>query len=130
MTDPAFELERLLDDSAPEELILSDLADCQLSGRKDKRRLPDPLAEQALARGFEPETYQSVLWFCIVFMPVKAIGVYRVLPAKEPTPDGDDRYRIARVAWDRSQVLTHLVVVWIPVLVIAACVAIGVGLRN
>ncbi len=48
------------------------------------------LADDAKSAGCEPVVYQSVLWWCFVYMPVVPRSVYFVLPCIEcDDPDGD-----------------------------------------
>ena len=105
-------VKRLIDGADTETLAFYDVSDCQLYGRKHRRRLTGSLAEAASKAGCKPLVYQSVLWWCFVFIPVFPQAVFVVIPCLEcDDPDGDaDQYRGIRVSWDSRQVCTHYLV--------------------
>lgn len=100
---------RLIDGADTETLIFYDVSDCQIYGHKHKRKLTGTLATDAESAGCIPIVYQSVLWFCLVFVPVWPLGTYFIIPRAEcDDPDGDaDQYRGIRAQWDSSQVIAH-----------------------
>ena len=102
-------------------IAVYDVSDQQLYGRKHFRRLSGSLADQAKSAGCEPLVYQSVLWWCLVYMPVLPRGVFFVLPCKEcDDPDGDAlQYRAIPVRWDWPQVRLHYLVAYLPLLLLA-----------
>jgi len=103
---------RLISGKDVETLAFYDVSDEQLYGRKHRRRLSDDLAEDARLAGCEPVVYQSVLWWCLVYIPVRPLAVYLVMPCLEcDDPDGDaDQYRGIRVKWDSRQIACHYLV--------------------
>lgn len=114
-TVPQFDdiVDRLITASNVEDLVFYDVSDCNLYGRKNSQRLSGNVADRATAAGCDTLVYQSVLWWCIVFVPVFPLGVYTVIQKLEcDDPDGDaDQYRAIRVAWDRQQVGTQFLIV-------------------
>lgn len=89
-----------------EDIVVYDVSDCQLFGRKHYRRLTGELAHAAEAAGCRPEVYESVYWWTLVYFPVKALGTYLVMPRQEcDDPDGDaDQYRAVKLPMDWGQV--------------------------
>ena len=106
-------VDRLITASNVEDLVFYDVSDCNLYGRKNAQRLTGTLAERATAAGCDTLVYQSVLWWCCVFIPVFPLGVYTVVQKLEcDDPDGDaDQYRAIRAAWDWQQVATRFLMV-------------------
>jgi hypothetical protein len=106
-------VDRLITASNVEDLVFYDVSDCNLYGRKRAQRLTGTLAERATAAGCDTLVYQSVLWWCFVFIPVFPRGVYTVIQKLEcDDPDGDaDQYRAIRVTWDWQQVGTQFLIV-------------------
>ena len=100
---------RLIDGTDTEKLVFYDVSDCQFYGRKHRRKLTGTLAAEAESAGCVPTVYQSVLWFCLVFVPVWPLGTYFIIPCDEcDDPDGDaDQYRGIRAKRDMSQVVIH-----------------------
>jgi hypothetical protein len=100
---------RLISGEDVDDLAFYDVSDCQLYGRKHARRLRGKDAERAVAAGCEPIAYQSVLWWCLVFIPVRPIGVYVIMPRTEcDDPDGDaEQYRGIRIPRDTAQITVH-----------------------
>ncbi len=115
---------RLIDGTDTETLAFYDVSDCQIYGRKYCRKLTGPLGDAADAAGCERTVYQTVLWCCLVFMPVFPLGVYFVIPCLEcDDPDGDaEQYRGLRARWDYWQVAIHYTVM------LSLLVAMGVVL--
>lgn len=105
-------IDQLLSGKDVDDLVFYDVSDCHLYGRKNTRRLQGKEAERAVAAGCEPIVYQSVLWWCLVFIPVRPIGVYVVMPRTEcDDPDNNaDQYRAIRVRRDRGQIALHYLV--------------------
>jgi len=112
---------QLIDGVDTETLVFDDVSDCQIYGSQHKRRLSGGLAAAAESAGCVPTVYQSVLWFCLVFVPVWPLGTYFIIPCAEcDDPDRDaDQYRGVRANWDTSQVVVHYSVL------VAHVVAIG-----
>ena len=100
---------RLIDGADTESLAFYDVSDCQIYGRKYLRKLTGPLADAADAAGCARTVYQTVLWSCLVYMPVFPLGVYFVIPCLEcDDPDGDAvQYRGIRARWDAWQIVFH-----------------------
>ena len=115
---------RLIDGADTETLAFYDVSDCQIYGSKHKRKLSGALATDAESAGCVPIVYQSVLWFCLVFIPVWPLGTYFIIPRAEcDEPDGDaDQYRGIRAQWDSSQVIVHYWALAAHVLAIVALV--------
>ncbi len=113
---------RLIDGTDTETLTFYDVSDCQIYGRKHLRQLSGTLAADAASVGCVPTVYQSVLWFCLVFVPVWPIGTYYIMPCvKCDDPDGDaDQYRAVRANWDTAQVLVHYLPFAVHFIVVAA----------
>ena len=105
-------VDRLITASNVEDLVFYDVSDCNLYGRKNPKRLSGHIAHRATAAGCDTLVYQSVVWFCVVFIPVFPLGVYTVIRKLEcDDPDGDaDQYRAIRVAWDWQQVGTQFLI--------------------
>ncbi len=95
-----------------ETLAFYDVSDCQIYGRKHRRKLTGRLADAAKAAGCQRVVYQTVLWWCLVYMPVFPLGVYFVIPCVEcDDPDGDaEQYRGIRAQWDFGQITLHYIV--------------------
>ena len=112
---------RLIDGTNTETLVFYDVSDCQIYGRKHRRKLSGALAAEAESVGCVPTVYQSVLWFCLVFVPVWPLGTYFIMPCSVcDDPDGDaDQYRGVRAKWDTSQVTLHYWALAAQVLVVA-----------
>ena len=103
---------RLIDRTDTETLAFYDVSDCQIYGRKHRRKLTGTLADAADNAGCERSVYQTVLWWCFVYMPVFPLGVYFVIPSiKCDDPDGDaEQYRGVRAPWDSWQIAFHYAV--------------------
>src|SRR5437870_5261889 len=71
---------RLIAGQDTEDIVVYDVSDCQLYGRRRYRRLTGESAQSAAAAGCRAEVYQSVYWLTLVYFPVKPLGVYLVLP--------------------------------------------------
>src|SRR5690606_38968616 len=96
---------RLVRGENVEEFRVYDVSDRILYGSKDRRELPDPLATLARSSGLEPVVYQSIYWFCIVFIPFYPLGTYSVIPYADFDEEDDaERYRGIRIEWDWKQV--------------------------
>ncbi len=110
---------RLIDGTDIEILAFYDVSDCQIYGRKHRRRLSGTLAAEAESAGCAPTAYQTVLWFCLVYMPVWPLGTYFVMPFAEHDGFDDDaeRYRGIRVNCDASQISFHYAIMLTPLLV-------------
>ena len=106
------DVKRLISGKDIETLAFYDVSDQQIYGRKHLRRLTGDFAEAAKLAGCEPVVYQSVLWWCLVYIPVRPLAVYLVIPRLEcDDPDGDaDQYRGFRVDWDSRQIACHYLV--------------------
>ena len=113
-------IRRLIAGRDTEDIVVYDVSDCQLYGRRCRQRLAGELAQAAEAAGCEPVVYQSVYWFTLAYIPFKPLGTYLVLPRQTcDDPDGDaEQYRAVRLPMDWGQVAFHYAVV--PVLL--ACV--------
>ena len=113
---------RLIAGSETEDLVFYDLSDHQLYGRKNRIRLTGEAAKLAEDAGCDPIVYQSVLWWCLVFIPLVPLGVFAVIPKLEcDDPDGDaDQYRGIRMAWDWNQIGIQYGVVFGTALLLAA----------
>ena len=104
---------RLIDGRDTETLAFYDVSDCQIYGRKHRQKLSGVLADAAKSAGCEPIVYQTVLWWCLVYMPVVPLGTYFVIPCVEcDDPDGDaEQYRGVRAELDSSQIAVQYSVV-------------------
>lgn len=124
-------VQQLIAGSNIEDLVFYDVSDCQLYGRKHLRRLTGELARNADAAGCEVVVYQCVLWWCLVFIPVRPLGVYVVLPRREcDDPDGDaDQYRGLRVQWDWSQIAFQYLITFMLLLAVPGGVGFWLWLR-
>ena len=100
-------VDRLLDDAVSHHVISSDVDDVNLYGSKHKRRIAGAAAERLMQSGLEPEVYQAVSWWCLVFVPLVPLGTYAVADFTELLPDGDDHSRCVRVQMDWSQAILH-----------------------
>ncbi len=100
---------RLIDGNDTETLVFYDVSDRQIYGRKHRRNLTGALADSAHAAGCCPTVYQTVLWRCLVYLPVLPLGVYFVIPCIEcDDPNGDaEQYRGIRARWDSRQIAFH-----------------------
>jgi len=114
-------IRRLIAGSDVEEIVVYDVSDCQLYGRRYRLKLTGDLALSAEDAECEPVVYQSVYWFTLAYFPFKPLGTYLVLPRKTcDDPDGDaDQYRAVRLATDWRQIAVHYI---IAVLLMSACV--------
>ena len=66
---------QLLHGPDTEALAFYDVSDCHLHGRKHRRKLSGELASNSRsAEADEPNVYQAVLWFCVVYVPVWPLG--------------------------------------------------------
>ncbi|OWK44955.1 hypothetical protein [Fimbriiglobus ruber] len=103
---------RLIAGVGTEEIVVYDVSDCQLYGRKWRCRLSGAVARRAETAGYRPEVYQSVYWLTLVYLPVKPLGTFLVLPRQScDDPDGDaEQYRALRLSMDWRQVVCHYVV--------------------
>jgi len=92
-----------------EDIVVYDVSDCQLYGRRYRQRLSGELAQAAEAAKCRPFVYQSVYWFTLAYFPVRPLGTFLVLPRLScDDPDGDaDQYRAVRLPTDWRQVATH-----------------------
>ena len=117
-------VQRLIDGTDTETLVFYDVSDCQIYGSKHRRNLSGALAEDAANAGCEPTAYQTILWFCLVYMPVWPLGTYFVMPCLDcDDPDGDaEQYRGVRAASDTGQIMFHYSVM--AALIVAAGVAV------
>ena len=97
---------RLIDGSDTETLAFYDVSDCQIYGRKHRRTLSDKLADDAKSEGCSTTVYQTILWFCFVYIPVWPIGTYIVMPFADYDESQDEavRYRGIRTTFDTGQV--------------------------
>lgn len=105
---------RLIDGADAETLAIYDVSDCQIYGRKHRRKLTGALADAAASAGCRPTVYQSVLWWCLVYMPVCPLGTYFLIPCVGcDDPDGDaQQYRGVRAQRDVSQIAFHYLVLF------------------
>ena len=100
---------RLIDGDDTETLAFYDVSDCQIYGRKHRRRLGGPLADDAKSVGCSPTVYQTILWFCIAYIPVWPMGTYFVMPFSEYDESDDEavRYRGVLTTSDPGQIALH-----------------------
>ncbi|QEG40193.1 hypothetical protein UC8_21990 [Roseimaritima ulvae] len=103
-------VDRLLDDAISHHVISSDVDDVNLYGSKHRRRVAGPTADRLTQSGLEPEIYQAVSWWCLVFIPLVPLGTYAVADFRELLPDGDDHSRCFRVQMDWSQATLHAMI--------------------
>jgi hypothetical protein len=103
-------------------LAFYDVSDEQLYGRKHRRRLNGSLAAEAESAGCVSVVFQSVLWWCLAYVPIVPRGVFYVMPCiKCDDPDGDaNQYRAIPAQWDLPQILLHYLV-GITILALIAC---------
>ncbi len=99
-------VQRLIGGIGTEDFVFYDVSDHQLYGRKHRMRLTGETAKLATEAGCDTIVYQSVLWWCFVFIPIVPLGVFAVIPRHEcDDPDGDaDQYRGIRMDWDWTQI--------------------------
>ena len=117
-------IERLITGDRTEDLVFYDVSDHQLYGRKHQRKLTGEIAQRASDAGCECIVYQSVLWWCVVVIPIIPLDVYAVIPKTVcDDPDGDaDQYLSIRLQWDWCQIAfqyTIVLVVMLPFAFIA-----------
>ena len=112
-------IERLIEGKETEDLAFYDVSDRQLYGRKNRQRLTGDVARRATESGCDTVVFQSVLWWCFVYVPVVPLGVYAVMPKLEcDAPDGDAiQYRGIRISWDWRQIGVHYAI-------LAVCMAL------
>lgn len=111
MSDPTDLLSRLVHGDNVEEIRIYDVSDCILHGSKHSHELQEPLATMARSNGLEPIVYQSVYWFCIVFIPFWPLGTNLIIPYADFDEEDDaERYRGIRIEWDWKQVVLHWLV--------------------
>lgn len=108
-------IRRLIAGVDTEEIVVYDVSDWQLYGRRQSRALTGELAQAAKAAGFRCAVYQSVYWSTLAFFPIKPLGTYLVLPPEECDDPNDphrdaDQYRAVRVPMDWRQVAFHYTV--------------------
>ncbi|MBX3449944.1 MAG: hypothetical protein KF777_10315 [Planctomycetaceae bacterium] len=105
-------IRQLIAGSDVEEIVVYDVSDCQLYGRRYRQKLRGDLARAAEDAECEPVVYQSVYWFTLAYFPFKPLGTYLVLPRKAcDDPGGDaDQYRAVRLATDWCQVAVHYLI--------------------
>ena len=115
-------IERLVEGIGTETLEFSEVSDLQIYGKKHTRRLTGDLAEAALNVGYEPIVYQSVLWWCFIYIPIAPRGCYFVLPSIACEDDDAEQYRAIRADWDSAQIRRHRLVV---LLLLTLCVALA-----
>jgi len=117
-------VQRLINRDGTESLAFYDLSDCQLYGRRFKRRLTGTLASAAQSAGCIPIVYQAIHWFCLVYMPVWPLGTYVVMPELEcDDPDGDaEQYRGIRIPSDGGQIAFQYAVL----IALVSCAAFAV----
>ena len=122
---------RLIRGTDVEEIAISDVSDFQLYGHKHFRELSDPIAREAASAGLDLEVYQSVLWWCLVFMPVSPRGVFFVMHyAFDENSDGDDE-RYCVLQRQRIGTLTvgcHYLIAYIPLFAAIAALALWLWL--
>jgi hypothetical protein len=117
-------IERLIDGNGTQNLAFYDVSDHQLYGRKKRRRLTGEIAKRAADARCDTIVYQSVLWWCFVFIPIVPLGVYAVIPKLEcDDPDGDaDQYRGIQIDWDWRQIAIQYAIVGLATLLIGGVV--------
>lgn len=117
-------IERLVAGQGVEDLVFYDVSDQQLYGRKNCQRLTGEVARRASESGYDTIVFQSVLWWCLVFIPIVPLSVYTVIPKLEcDDPDGDAaQYRGIPLGWDWRQITIQYMIVAIILGLIAALV--------
>ena len=104
-------LRQLLAGEGTRDLVMGDHSDIQLYGAKHRTRLTGSMAAQAEQAGLEPQVYQAVVWWCLVFVPIWPQTTCLVLEQKEPENIADvpevDRFRILPIARDHGQIRRH-----------------------
>ena len=120
-------IRQLIAGRAVEDIVVYDVSDCQLYGRRRRQWLAGELAQAAEAAGCRPVVYQSVYWFTLAYIPVRPLGTFLVMPRQTcDDPDGDaEQYRAVRLPMDWGQVAFHYAVV----LMLLACVLAVVAWR-
>lgn len=96
-----------------ETIVLYYVSGMQIYGIKSPRRFGGELAESAIAADCEPFVFQTVLWWCFVFVPVFPKGTYVVLPCVESDDRDADLYRAIRIATDYAQIAFHYTIVFV-----------------
>ena len=121
------EVQRLISGSDIEVLVVYDVSDRQLYGRKYRQLLKGDLAQLAADAGCRPEVYQSVYWWTLAYLPVKPLGVYLVMPCKTcDDPNGDaDQFRGIRVSNDWRQISFHYIIGVLIILCVAVIIWAG-----
>jgi hypothetical protein len=109
-----------------EDIVVYDVSDCQLYGRRHRQRLVGEFAQAAETAGCRAEVYQSVYWFTLAYFPVKPIATYLVMPRQTcDDPDEDaDQYRGIKIPMDWGQVRLHYAVA-LSFLIVQLCVLLG-----
>ena len=103
---------QLINGDNVEILAFYDVSDRQVYGRKHRRNLEGLLAAGAQSVGYAPRVYQTVLWFCIAYLPIWPMATYFVMPFSEYDDSHDEavRYRAVLAPSDPSQIASQSVV--------------------
>lgn len=106
-------IRRLIAGREVEDIVVYDVSDCQLYGRRHRLRLAGELAIAAEEAGCRAVVYQSVYWLTLVYIPIRPLGTFLVLPRQTcDDPDGDaEQYRAVRLPMDWGQVAFHYALV-------------------
>jgi hypothetical protein len=122
-TEPHAAIRRLIAGEDIEEIVVYDVSDCQLYGRRHRQRLVGELARDAA--GCRPVVYQSIYWLTLAYIPVQPLGTYLVLPRQTcDDPDGDaEQYRAVRLPMDWGQVAFHYAVMLLLLVCVFAIIA-------
>lgn len=118
--DAAIAIDRLVRGHGVRVFHIYDVSDCQLYGCKHKRALPFSLARLVVTDGYAPVLYQSVYWFCLVYVPILPFGTYLILTQRDELQAKSDAevYRGVRIPTDWNQVASHWAI---------SCAVIGVA---
>ncbi len=100
----------LVDESSSRHEVFGDIGDVNLYGAKHRRKIAGSPAERMTRAGLYPDVYQSVEWWCFVFVPIVPIGTRIVAMYREGLPDGDDHGRSIPTTMDWAQASIHAIV--------------------
>ncbi|QDU25299.1 hypothetical protein ETAA8_03630 [Anatilimnocola aggregata] len=98
---------RMIAGEETREVLIEDVSDVLLYGRKHSCKLTGSVAQTAMEAGFEPVAYQSVLWWCVISCPLIPLSTCIVLTRTDVGDVGGEAYRVLPIARDSSQIATH-----------------------
>lgn len=93
-------------------------------GRANEQDLVGNARLEAEEVGYHPHSYQVVMWFVFLYMPVVPLGTYRVMEVRQNFWALDSRYAMVPVEWDWHQVATHYAAAFGSIIALIALVAL------